>query len=83
MTLPHERFAAIAKTRHLLGALVDPKRTPAVPKPIRDEASRCLKHFPTPLDMEEAIEGLNLAATIFASIESIRRRPRRPQAERE
>ena len=83
MTLPRERFAAIAKTRHLLGALVDPKRTPAVPKPIRDEASRCLKHFPTALDMEEAIEGLNLAATIFASIEPIRRRPRRPQAERE
>lgn len=78
MTLPRERFAAIAKTRHLLGALVDPKRTPAVPKPIRDEASRCLKHFPTALDMEEAIHGLTLAARVWAAVEPLPRHKRRP-----
>lgn len=82
MTLPNERFAAIARTRTFLGALCDPRRMPGIPKPIREEASRCLKHYPTALDMEEAIEGLHLAATIFASIEPIRRRPRRPEAER-
>lgn len=83
MTLPNERFAAIAKTRNLLGAIVDPKRTPGVPKAIREEASKCLKHYPTPLDMEEAISGLRLAAQVFAAIEPIRRRPRRPGAERD
>lgn len=83
MTLPNERFAAIAKARHLLGALCDPRRTPGVPKAIREEASKCLKHFPTPLDMEEAISGLRLAAEVFAAIEPIRRRPKRPEAGRD
>jgi len=83
MTLPNERFASIARTRQFLGALCDPKRTPGIPKPIRDEASRCLKHYPTPLDMEEAIAGLRLAAEVFAAIEPIRRRPKRPGAGRD
>ena len=83
MTLPNERFAAIAKTRILLGALCDPRRTPGVPKAIREEASRCLKHYPGPVDMSEAIEGLRLAASICEAIEPMRRRPRRPEAPRE
>jgi hypothetical protein len=78
MTLPSERFAAIARTRHLLGALIDPKRTPGVPKPIREDASRCLKHFPTALDMEEAMHGLTLAARVWAAIEPIPKHKRRP-----
>jgi hypothetical protein len=45
VTVPRERFAAIAKARHLLGRLLTPS-APAVPKPIRDEASRCVKHLP-------------------------------------
>lgn len=81
MTLPRERFAAIAKTRHLLGALVDPKRTPAVPKPIRDEASRCLKHYPTAADLDEALYGLRLAAQVFAAVEPIPKKMRRPEPE--
>lgn len=78
MTLPRDRFRAISKTRYLLGALCDPKRTPGVPKPIRDEAAACLRHYPTPLDMDEAISGLRLAAQVFAAVEPIPRRKRRP-----
>jgi hypothetical protein len=81
MTLPNERFRAISKTRHFLGALCDPKRTPGVPVLIRDEAAKCLKHFPTPLDMEEALHGLRLAAQVFAAVEPIPRRKRRPPAD--
>jgi hypothetical protein len=81
MTLPNERFRAISKTRHFLGALCDPKRTPGVPSAIRDEARRCLKHYPGALDMEEAIHGLRLAAQVFAAVEPIPRRKRRPPAD--
>ena len=78
MTLQRERFRAISKTRYLLGALCDVKRTPGIPKPIRDEAAACLKHYPSPLDMDEAISGLRLAAQVFAAVEPIPRRKRRP-----
>ena len=81
MTLPNERFRAISRTRHFLGALCDPKRTPGVPAAIRDEARRCLKHFPGAIDMAEAIEGLRLAAQVFAAVEPIPRRKRRPPAD--
>lgn len=81
MTLPRERFRAIAKTRNLLKALCDARRTPGVPKPIRDEAAACLKHYPSPLDMDEAIHGLRLAAQVFAAVEPIPRKLRRPERE--
>jgi hypothetical protein len=78
MTLPRDRFRAISKTRYLLGALCDAKRTPGIPKPIRDEAAACLRHYPSPMDMDEAISGLRLAAQVFAAVEPIPRRKRRP-----
>ena len=78
MTMPVERFRAIAKTRHFLGALCDPKRTPGIPSALRDEAARCLKHYPSASDMEEAIHGLRLAAQVFAAVEPIPRSRRRP-----
>jgi hypothetical protein len=81
MTLPAERFAAIARTRTLMQALCDPKRTPGVPKPIREDASRCLKHYPTAHDLDEALYGLRLAAQVFAAVEPIPRKMRRPQQE--
>lgn len=79
MTLPHERFRAIAKTRHFLGALVDPKRTPGVPGELRAEARRLLKHYPTQYDLDEARAGLKLAAQVFAAVEPLPRRKFRPQ----
>jgi hypothetical protein len=78
MTTPVERFRAIAKTRHFLHALLDPKRTPGVPKAIRDEASRCAKHYPSTLDMDEAIHGLTLARRVWEAIEPLPRHKRRP-----
>lgn len=78
MTLPRERFTAIAKTRHFLSALCDPKRTPDIPSEIRNEARRLLKHYPTDFDLTEAVEGLRLAAQVFALCEPIPRRKFRP-----
>lgn len=46
MTLPYEQDLAIANTRNFLLALLDPRRTPRVPRAIRLEARALLKHYP-------------------------------------
>lgn len=51
MTLPDERRRAIQATREFLRSLLDPKETPRVPREVRLEARRCLKHYPTAFDM--------------------------------
>ena len=52
MTLPYERTIALSNTRWFLQILIDPKKTPRVPRKIRIHARWCLKHFPTELDIE-------------------------------
>jgi hypothetical protein len=47
MTLPDERFRAISRTEQFLESLLDPKRTPKVPKDIREQARSCLRHYPS------------------------------------
>lgn len=79
MTLPRERFRAVNKTRHFLAALCDPKRTPGVPSEIRQEARRLLKHYPSDFDLSEAVQGLTLAAQVFALCEPIPRKRFRPR----
>ena len=56
MTLPDERYRAVDRTRQLLLNLINPAHTPRVPKIIREEASYCLRHFPTTFDMVKAAE---------------------------
>jgi len=51
MTVPSERVQAINNTREFLLRLLDPKKTPRVPRSIRKEASRCLRHYPHVFDM--------------------------------
>lgn len=46
MTLPEEEARAIAATRTFLFSLLDPKQTPRVPKLVRQQARRVLKHYP-------------------------------------
>jgi len=52
MTLPIERKQAVIRTRQFLLDLLDPKMTPKVPKAIREQAYRCLKHYPLDYDVE-------------------------------
>ena len=54
MTMPHERRSAVDRTRDFLSDLLDPKKTPRVPKQIREQAYRCLKHYPEEYWMGEA-----------------------------
>ena len=46
MTLPDERYRAIKYTEQFLTDLIDPKKTPRVPKEIRQRAYSCLRHYP-------------------------------------
>ena len=54
MTMPNERRWAVNNTRQFLVDLMDPKKTPRVPKEIRKEAYRCLKHYPGDYYMDKA-----------------------------
>lgn len=56
MTLPIERKHAVLNTEQFLKDLMDPSKTPRVPKYIREKAYRCLKHYPSTYYMEEAAE---------------------------
>ena len=56
MTLPNERFNAVANTRNFMYALIDSKKTPKVPKAVREWAACCLRHYPLPYEMKMAAE---------------------------
>jgi len=56
MTLPVERKHAVINTEQFLKDLLDPKKTPRVPKYVREQARRCLKHYPLDYDMQRAAE---------------------------
>lgn len=54
MTLPDERYRAVVYTHDFLRKLLDPKATPRVPKAVRQEARRLLKHYPAEFYMDQA-----------------------------
>jgi len=54
--MPNERRNAVDRTRIFLLDLMDSKKTPRVPKEIRKEAYRCLRHYPGDYYMEKAAE---------------------------
>lgn len=56
MTIPVERFRAIFYAESLLKDLLDPKKTPRIPKIIRGRAASALRHFPTQFEMEMTAE---------------------------
>jgi hypothetical protein len=65
MTLPIERTNAVLRTEKFLMDLRDPKKYPRVPKAVREEAQRLLRHYPSKYDMKyiadsfESLEDLN------------------------
>jgi len=54
MTVPNERRNSIKMAREFLWSLLDPKKTPKVPRAIRKQARSVLRHFPGELDMKIA-----------------------------
>jgi hypothetical protein len=53
MTLPNEWFISMRKNREFLFELLNPEKTPKVPKEVRKRASECLKHFPMKPEIDE------------------------------
>lgn len=53
MTLPDERYRAVKSARDFLRDLLDPKKTPRVPREVRRRAASVLKHYPWDVHMED------------------------------
>lgn len=53
MTLPNERTRAVSNAKRFLRDLLDPKKTPRVPKDVRRQAYYVLKHFPANYELRE------------------------------
>lgn len=51
MTISSERTSSLIITEQFLKDLLDPKKTPRVPKAVRQQASRCLRHHPGMFDL--------------------------------
>jgi hypothetical protein len=56
MTLPDERTRALQYGKQFLLDLLDPKKTPKVPKNIRRRAYACLRHWPFDIHLEDALK---------------------------
>lgn len=56
MTVPSERRSAVNRTKNFLVDLQYPKRTPRVPRAIREQASRLLRHYPSQFYMDMAAQ---------------------------
>ena len=56
MTLPDERYRAVNWARAFMYDLMDPKKTPGVPKTIREQARSVLRHYPSDWDMDRAAQ---------------------------
>ena len=56
MTLPIERTNAVLNVERFLMDLRDPKKYPRVPRAVRQEAQRLLRHYPRKFDMTDPAE---------------------------
>lgn len=56
MTLPDERIRAIKWAREFMRDLLDPAKTPRVPRTVRSRAYSCLKHYPADIYILEVLD---------------------------
>jgi hypothetical protein len=56
--MPRENIDSLNRTREFLRTLLDPKKTPRIPKAIREEASSCLHHYPFECHSDAILCGL-------------------------
>lgn len=52
MTLPDERYRAVLAADQFLQDLMDSRKTPRVPRAIRERARSVLRHYPGTFDMQ-------------------------------
>lgn len=51
--LPDPNYHSLKETYKFLCELIDPKKTPNIPKSLRDKAKKCLKDYPVRNTLEE------------------------------
>jgi hypothetical protein len=54
MTLPDERYRAVRAAEQFMRDLLDSKRTPRVPRSVRQRAQSVLRHYPSQWDLDRA-----------------------------
>ena len=54
--LDEDEYHSLKETYKLLCDLIDPKKTPAIPKWIRDNAKKCTRHYPHGKDWDKIYE---------------------------
>jgi hypothetical protein len=57
--IPEEEYHSLKETYKLLCHLIDPRKTPRVPGPVRDRARKCLKHYPVRKTLDELQQGVD------------------------
>jgi hypothetical protein len=57
VTLPDERFRSVIAAKNFMHDLLDPKKTPRIPKAIRNRALSILRHYPSYWDLDRASHG--------------------------
>lgn len=76
MTLPSERTRAVLWTRQFLQELLDPSKSPGVPRTVREQARMLLRHYPSASDM--ALAGQAIPAWFSVPTERKFREPSEP-----
>ena len=59
MSQQENEYHSLKETYRLLCHLIDPKKTPNIPKRLRDKARYCLKHYPIKQTLEELQVGVD------------------------
>ena len=68
MTLPFERTRSVLYTKQFLEKLLDPRKTPPVPRAFRGRAKALLRHYPMAYDIQRAS---NWAADVFGPVPEV------------
>ena len=53
MSMPDEKRRAILSSKEFLVTLLDPRTTRRVPRSIREQAARCLRHYPAKIEIAQ------------------------------
>ena len=57
--LPESEYHSLKETYKLLCQIIDPKKTPNLPKSLRDKAKKCLEDYPVRRTLEELQVGVD------------------------
>lgn len=57
--IPEAEYHSVKETYKLLCQLIDPQKTPNIPKWIREAAKKCLKDYPVRESHRRILEGLD------------------------